>query len=129
MNLSKNFTLKELCATSTGVKNVPTQDVIDHLTHLVENVLQPIRDLYGKPITVNSGYRCEALNKCVGGARTSQHMTGQAVDITTGTKEGNRKLFAILEGMEFDQLIDERDMSWIHVSFKSSPNRNQKLKL
>ncbi len=129
MKLSKNFSLAELCATSTGVKNVPTQDVTDNLTNLVKNVLQPLRDLYGKPITVNSGYRCEALNKRVGGARTSQHMTGQAVDITTGTKEGNRKLFAILEGMEFDQLIDEKDMSWIHVSFKPSPNRNQKLKL
>ena len=129
MKLSKNFTLAELCATSTGVTNIPTQDVTERLTHLVENTLQPLRDLYGKPITVNSGYRCEALNKRVGGARTSQHMTGQAVDITTGTKEGNRKLFAILEGMEFDQLIDERDMSWIHISLKMEGNRNQKLRL
>ena len=129
MKLSKNFTLSELCATSTGVNNIPTQDAIDNLIQLVEHVLQPLRDLYGKPITVNSGYRCESLNKRVGGARASQHMTGQAVDITTGTKKGNRDLFAILERMEFDQLIDEKDMSWIHVSFKPSPNRNQKLKL
>lgn len=129
MKLSKNFTLAELCATSTGVKNTPTQDVVNNLTHLVEEVLQPLRDLYGKPITINSGYRCEALNKRVGGARTSQHMTGQAADITTRTKQGNRELFAILETMEFDQLIDERDMSWIHVSLKTEGNRNQKLKL
>ncbi len=129
MKLSKNFTLAELCATSTGVENIPTEEVIKNLTYLVEGVLQPLRDVYGKPITVNSGYRCEALNKRVGGARTSQHMTGQAVDITTMTKDGNQELFAILEGMKFDQLIDEKNMSWIHVSLKADGNRNQRLRL
>ena len=129
MRLSKNFTLSELCATSTGVENTPTQEAIDNLTNLVAKTLQPLRDTYGKPITINSGYRCEALNKRVGGAKSSQHMTGQAADITTGTKQGNRELFAILEGMEFDQLIDEKSMSWIHISLKAEGNRNEKLKL
>ena len=126
MKLSKNFTLAELCATSTGVDNTPDQDVIESLTRLVTKVLQPARERYGKPITVNSGYRSVVVNARVGGVATSQHCKGEAVDLTTGTKEGNRELFAILETMDFDQLIDERDMSWIHVSYK---NRNQTLKL
>ena len=126
MKLSENFTLAELTATSTGVDNTPDQKIINSLSVLVQKVLQPARETLGKPITVNSGYRSVAVNKAVGGVATSQHCKGEAVDLTTGTKEGNRELFAILSDMEFDQLIDERDMSWIHVSYK---NRNQILKI
>lgn len=129
MQLTKNFTLNELTATSTGIYNTPSQDVINSLLALTGNVLQPARERYGKAITVNSGYRSPAVNKRVGGAVSSQHMTGQAVDITAGSKEENRKLFAILEAMDYDQLIDEKDMSWIHVSYKTGGNRRQKLKL
>lgn len=129
MQLTKNFSLAELTATSTGIDNTPTQDVIKSLLALAGNVLQPARERYGRAITVNSGYRSPAVNKRVGGAASSQHMTGQAADITAGSKEENRKLFAILETMDYDQLIDERDMSWIHVSYKQTGNRRQKLKL
>lgn len=129
MQLSKNFSLAELTATNTGLDNTPTKEVTNRLRTLAERVLQPARERYGKPITVNSGYRSPSVNKRVGGAATSQHLTGQAADITTGSKEENRKLFAILEAMDFDQLIDERNMSWIHVSYKPTGNRHQKLKL
>lgn len=128
MQLTKNFSLAELTATSTGIDNSPSKDVINSLLALAGNVLQPARERYGKAITVNSGYRSPAVNRRVGGAASSQHMTGQAADITTGSKEENRKLFAILETMDYDQLIDEKDMSWIHVSYKPTGNRRQKLK-
>lgn len=131
MQLTKNFSLAELTATNTGIDNTPSQDVINNLLSLSGKVLQPARDRYSKPITVNSGYRSKSVNARVGGAATSQHLTGQAADITAGSKEENRKLFAILETMDYDQLIDERDMSWVHVSYRAdaSKNRHQKLKL
>lgn len=129
MQLTKNFTLEELVATKTGVENKPTKEIINNLRNLAEKVLQPARDKYGKSITINSGYRSKLVNSKVGGSIKSSHLTGEAADITTGNKEQNRILFAIIETLEFDQLIDEKDMSWIHVSYKASGNRKQKLKL
>ena len=87
--------------------------------------------MYGAPIHVTSGYRSPAVNKAVGGARNSQHMLGEAADITVNSREGNKKLFEIIrDHLSFDQLINERDFSWIHVSFKSvGGNRRQVLKL
>lgn len=130
----KYFTIKELIASSTaqskGIDNTPTQQVIDNLTKLVDAVLDPLREWYGQPITVNSGYRCEALNEAVGGAKTSQHMTGHAADITVHSKDGNKKLFDyIKDNLEFDQLIDESNLSWVHVSYKEGNNRKQVLYL
>lgn len=129
MQLTKNFSLDELTATNTRIDNTPPQDVTNNLIALAERVLQPARERYGKPITVNSGYRSPAVNARVGGASSSQHLTGQAADITTGSKAENRKLFALLAQMDFDQLIDEKDMTWIHVSYKTTGNRRQKLRL
>lgn len=86
--------------------------------------------MWGRPITVNSGYRCPALNAAVGGVVKSQHLTGEAADITTGSREGNRVLFEKISrsGVPFDQLIDESGYSWIHISY-SSRNRRQVLHL
>ena len=87
-------------------------------------------DLFGKPVLVSSGFRSNDLNRAVGGAATSQHMKGEAADIYTGTKEGNKKLFELIrDNLPFDQLIDEKDFSWVHVSFKEIGNRKQILKL
>ena len=84
---------------------------------LVENVLDPLRERYGKPIIVNSGYRCAKHNKAVGGASNSQHMVGEAADITAGSPEGNEKLLKILlESKNFDQLIIYP--TFLHVSWK-----------
>lgn len=131
----KYFTFKELFRSSTadkkGIKNLPTDaEHIDNLYKLVEKVLDPIRELYGEPITVTSGYRCPALNKAVGGTITSQHALGQAADITVGSKEANKELFEIMKSnCPFDQLIDEKDYSWIHVSYREGNNRRQILHL
>ena len=93
-------------------------------------MLDPLRDLFGKPVLVSSGFRSNDLNRAVGGAATSQHMKGEAADIYTGTKEGNKKLFELIrDNLPFDQLIDEKDFSWVHVSFKEIGNRKQILKL
>ena len=74
---------------SRRIDNSPSRTVAENLEALVYNVLDPLHEAYGKPIYVNSGYRSARLNLVVGGAKNSQHMTGEAVDITTGTKDGN----------------------------------------
>ena len=117
-------------ATAKGIDNTPDQTITDNLTKLIEAVLDPLREWYGKPITVNSGYRCEALNKAIGGAKSSQHMLGEAADITVGSKEENEKLFNyIKDNLEFDQLINESDFSWVHVSYREGRLRKQVLEL
>ncbi|MFR9539169.1 MAG: D-Ala-D-Ala carboxypeptidase family metallohydrolase [Rikenellaceae bacterium] len=131
----KYFTIEELTrsttATTRGIDNTPAEAVKKSLQYLTENLLDPIRARFGAPITINSGYRSPALNAAVGGAATSQHIKGEAVDITAGSRGSNRDLFELLlnSGLEFDQLIDESDYSWVHVSLKESGNRKQVLKL
>ena len=100
---------------------------------LIDNVLDPLREAYGKPVTVTSGYRCEVLNKAVGGSKTSEHMKGMAADIvgTPNTKEENKRLFNLIQELEipFTQLIDEKNFSWVHVSYDSCNVKKQVLKL
>lgn len=131
----KHFTMGELCASTTadahGIKNTPPLQEAGNLKALADNVLDPLREWYGKSVTVNSGYRCPQLNRLVGGAASSQHLKGEAADITAGSREENRKLFEyIRENLPFDQLIDEKNFSWVHVSYKrDGNNRKQILKL
>lgn len=131
----KYFTIEEMIKSSTAtakrIDNTPNQTVIDSLTKLIEAVLDPLREWYGKPIRVNSGYRCEALNKAVGSkAKNSQHLYGEAADITAGSKEENEKLFNyIKDNLEFDQLINESNFSWVHVSYREGRLRKQVLAL
>lgn len=133
----KWFTLEELTHSDTakakGIDNTPNDTEKKNLENLVKYVLDPLRDMYGKPIYVNSGYRSEALNKAVGGSNTSQHLcngTSAAADIDTHTREGNIELFNLIaKNLSFDQLIDEKDYSWIHVSFDPKRLRNQILHL
>jgi hypothetical protein len=133
--LSKNFTLEEMIAspagTRLGISNKPTKAIKEHLLKLAEKTLQPVRDLWGKPIQVNSGYRNPELNKAIGGSATSQHMTGMAADITVGSKAANKELFdlVIKSNVPFDQLIDEYDYRWIHISYNEVKNRQQVLHL
>lgn len=130
MKLTNNFTLEELCATNQKYINVPSTTEKIALKQLAVNVLQPLRELYGKPIKVNSGYRSPIINKVVGGAATSQHVKGEAADITVGSKQENKILFELIrDNLTFDQLINERDYTWIHVSFRTGKNRKQILKL
>lgn len=133
----KWFTTDELTHSDTAIAkkidNTPTEEVKKNLENLVKYVLDPLREMYGKPIYVNSGYRSEALNKAVGGSKTSQHLcmgTSAAADIDTRTREGNIELFNLIaKNLSFDQLIDEKDYSWIHVSFDPKRLRNQILHL
>lgn len=133
--MAQHFTLAELTRSDTadrmGISNNPNHDEIRRLNYLMDNCLDPIREAWGKPIGVNSGYRCRRLNEAVGGAPTSQHLKGEAADITTGSKEGNRRLFELIKtlGVEFDQLIDESGYKWLHISCKEQGNRRQILHL
>lgn len=131
----KYFTIKELCASETAEKNhidnSPDSGHERNLRLLVVRVLDPLREVYGKPIHVNSGYRCERLNSLVGGVPTSDHVKGRAADITVYSKEGNKKLFNLIQslGLPFDQLIDEKNYTWLHISYRETGNRKQILHL
>lgn len=131
MQITKNFTLAELTTTNTGIANEPNRQQTSALITLCGKVLQPARDMIGEPIHVNSGFRSVAVNSAVGGARSSQHTRGEAADITVHSREGNKQLFELIrDNLPFDQLIDERNFSWIHVSYKSEgENRKQVLRL
>ncbi len=128
----KYFTLQELTKSATasrkGIDNTPTEEVKGNLQLLVEKILDPLREAWGAPIIVTSGYRCPKLNKAVGGAKTSQHMYGQAADIRTVSDKpaDNRKLFDKIRELKlpYDQLIDEYNYNWVHVSY-GPRNRRQ----
>lgn len=133
MRLTKNFTLEELCASDTakrmGIDNKPSAVAESNLLLVARNILQPLRDAYGKSIVINSGYRCPALNKAVGGASTSQHLKGEAVDIRCNNKETREWIFNwIKANCKFDQLILEHNSQgvyWVHVSYRRTGNRKQ----
>lgn len=129
----KYFTFAELTASATakrkGIDNTPDLRVMAKLTALVANILDPLREAYGKPIVVTSGYRCPKLNKAVGGAAKSQHITGEAADIRalSDKPSDNKKLFDLIIklNLPFDQLIDEYGYNWVHVSYSQGLNRKQ----
>lgn len=129
------FTIQELTASQVakrkGIDNTPTAQAKACLTALVANLLDPLRERWGSPLIVTSGYRCAKLNRAVGGAPRSQHTKGQAADLRTmsDTRAANKRLFDFirLSGLPFDQLIDEYDYNWVHVSFVDGANRRQEL--
>lgn len=131
----KYFTIDELCRSNTasrlGIDNTPPPDVVKNLEALVDAILDPLREDIGAPIIVDSGYRCQKLNKVVGGAAKSQHTKGEAADINIGSAAGNKRIYdAIKANFDFDQLIDEHNFSWVHVSYKAAGvNRRQTLKI
>ena len=127
MNLSKNFTLAEFeksqTAINNGIDNTMPDGLMNNAINLCEYVLQPTRDHTG-PIGINSGYRCPELNQAVSGASSSQHMRGEAADISIGSNDQNRELFNwMIQNVPHDQIILERGGKWIHVSYKANGNR------
>lgn len=128
----KYFTIKELTRSETAQKyninNTPNKEQEQNLIQLIHNILDPLREAYKKPIIVTSGFRSTELNTKSNGSKTSQHLTGQAADIRSqeDTKEENKKLFDLIQQLKlpFDQLIDEYDFNWVHVSY-SPRNRRQ----
>lgn len=133
----KYFTMNELTASATakrlGIPNVPTWREAENLRLLVENVLDPLREAWGKPIIVTSGFRSRMLNNIVGGASNSQHTTGMAADIRTlsDLPQDNEKLFDLAQelNLPFDQLIDEYRYNWVHISYSRYSMRKQVLHL
>lgn len=134
----KYFKLSEFFRTSHG-RNIPPDDVfadvLDNIYNLLTYCLIPIREFYGRPIYISSGYRCPAVNNAVGGHPNSQHLKGQAVDIFAGFYEEDLRLFELIvankSNFSFDQLIFESNKyrSWIHISYNLGHNRNQILKI
>ena len=131
----KYFNFSELTASATAerlaIDNTPHSAARKMLTILVEQLLDPIRRRYGTPIIVTSGYRCPALNTAVGGVINSHHIVGCAADITTGTIEQNKVLFALIiemqttHAIQFTQLIAEEGYRWLHISYVPGMLRNQ----
>lgn len=123
----KYFTISELTKSDTAkqfnIDNTPSPVVVDNLEKLINNCLDPIRAEWGSPIIVTSGYRCRDLNTKVKGAFNSHHMFGFAADIKAGNQEDNKKLFDLIRKMQkegrlqFTQLIDEYNYTWIHISY------------
>ena len=129
MILSKNYTLDDLIASDTArqnrVDNTPTKEVIDNLRNLAQNILQPIADEMSFRPYVTSGYRCQALNKLVGGVPTSQHVTGCAADLRCYTNVYANHLAECAKKMPYDQLILEQkgNIKWVHISWAANPRR------
>lgn len=131
----KYFTMNELTASATakrlGIPNVPTWREAENLRLLVENVLDPLREAWGAPIIVTSGFRCKMLNEMIGGASNSQHTMGMAADIRTlsDLPQDNERLFDLARSMDlpFDQLIDEYRYNWVHISYSRYSMRKQVL--
>ena len=129
-NISEHITYDEAIFSDSGLRhnisNVPDSDTLDNMKEVALNCFEPLRKWYGKPIHVNSFFRCKELNTILKGAASSQHVTGEAIDISAGDKEENEKLFNWCKAnLIFDQLINEYNFSWVHISYRADRNRKQ----
>ena len=117
--------LKSRTATRLGLSNSPNEEHVKNMQALAENIFQPLRDYFGVPIHISSGYRSEALNKAIGGSKSSQHCKGQAMDIDRDgySQPNNAQIFEYIKNnLDFDQMIWEfgtqQNPEWVHVSHK-----------
>ena len=135
MILSKNFQLNEFTKSVTGIRNgidnSPNAEHIRNIQLLVKFVLQPLREGLNKPIRITSGYRSESLNKLIKGSKRSQHCKGQAADLqfrVDGVMDNKAIWDKVIElGLPFDQMINEFEFSWIHISYNHEHNRKSLL--
>ena len=138
MKLSKHFTLNEFTSSESakraGISNMPTAEHIENLKKLCENILEPIREHFGFPINISSGYRSKALNRLIGGSSSSQHSLGQAVDLDfDGIDEAtNKDLFEFAKkNLVFDQMIwefgDNNNPSWVHISYNPAGKQRKQI--
>ena len=135
MILSKNFTLQEFTKSVTAIRNdidnSPNAEHIRNIQLLVKFVLQPLREGLNKPIRITSGYRSESLNKLIKGSKRSQHCKGQAADLqfrVDGVMDNKAIWDKVIElGLPFDQMINEFEFSWIHISYNHKHNRKSLL--
>lgn len=133
-NISKHITYLEAVTSQTairkGIDNTPTPGALQNMKLVAQKVFEPLRTHFNIPIRISSFYRSEALNKAVGGSKTSQHRTGEAIDIQgTGTLTNKMIFDYIKDNLVFDQLIweygDSKNPAWVHVSFSAKKNRKQ----
>jgi zinc D-Ala-D-Ala carboxypeptidase len=129
-NVSKHITFLEATQSPTakklGINNSPDKAQLEAMKLVAEKCFEPLRVWYGKPIKVNSFFRSDLLNRAVKGSLTSQHKKGEAIDLDAGSKEENKKLFEwIKDNLIFDQVINEYNYSWVHVSYSKTKNRKQ----
>jgi zinc D-Ala-D-Ala carboxypeptidase len=138
MNLSKSFTLNELIksqeATRLGIDNTPNEEHIENLKILCEKILQPLRDYYGMPVSVSSGYRSAKLCEAIGSSSKSQHTKGQAADFEIFGIANKDLADFIVQNLDYDQCIlefwneNEPNSGWVHCSYNNVGNRKQFLK-
>jgi hypothetical protein len=141
MQISKHLSLAEVSRSETakrrGINNTPSGEHLENFKMLAENVFEKIREHFGVPIHISSGYRSKELNKAIGGSATSQHCSGEAIDIDMdGSANGitNAQVFNFIkDNLQFDQLIwefgSDTNPDWVHVSYESTgKQRNQILK-
>jgi hypothetical protein len=139
MKLSEHLDLSEVIRSESakrkGISNMPTPEHIANFKILAEKVFEPIREHFRCPIHISSGYRSKELNAAIGGSLTSQHCSGEAIDIDMdGTPNGvtNRMVFDyIKDNLEFDQLIyefgDSNNPDWVHVSYSATGNQRKQI--
>ena len=134
MRLSKNFVLSEITRSNTakrlGIDNGPNKDHLRNIQRLVSNLVQPMRDALG-PIRISSGYRNPNVNRAIGGSTKSQHCKGEALDLQfwNDGQISNKEIYdwVLRSDVEFDQMINEFDFAWIHISLIKEGNRKQVL--
>lgn len=134
-NISKNISYEEATKSQTavrnGIENIPNEIQLHNMKLVAEACFEPLRTWYGKPLRISSFFRCEELNKKIGGSKTSQHMQGKAIDIDGGSKNENEMIFNWAKAnLKFDQLIKEGvhesgGCDWVHISFDLGHNRNE----
>jgi zinc D-Ala-D-Ala carboxypeptidase len=137
MQLSKHLSLAEITRSETakrnGISNMPTEEHLNNFKLLAEKVFEPIREHFKAPIHISSGYRSKALNAAIKGSLTSQHCSGEAIDIDMdGTSITNAQVFNyIKDNLNFDQLIWEfgtdKNPDWVHVSYESTGKQRKQI--
>ena len=140
MKLSENFSLDEVIrsatATKLGIDNIPEQEHLDNLQVVIDEIAQPLRDHFGKPVRINSGYRSPALNEAIGGSINSQHSKGEALDLEIDGVSNLEVADWITDNCDYDQVIlefynpaDGPNSGWVHASCKAILSENRKRKL
>ena len=135
MKLSKNFSLAEMIKSQTAerkdINNNPNEDNIENLQRLCEHILQPVRDHFGKVVSVSSGFRSPELCVAIGSSTTSQHASGQAADFEIYGVSNKELADYIADNLDFDQLIlefwkpEEPNSGWVHCSYKGADNNRK----
>jgi hypothetical protein len=137
MQISKHLSLAEVSRSETakrkGINNTPSEEHLENFKKLAENIFEPIREHFGVPIHISSGYRSKELNSAIGGSLTSQHCQGEAIDIDMdGTSITNAQIFNFIkDNLNFDQMIWEfgtnSNPDWVHVSYESTGKQRKQI--